>query len=66
MLRKPFILPWSMDQLPSYLKNTKDLKDALVQLQLPPGAMLFTADAVSMYTNIDTRIALRSIGQYLH
>jgi hypothetical protein len=53
-------------QLPSYLKNSKALKDDLIPLHLPPGALLFTADAVSMYTNIDTRIALRSIGQYLH
>jgi hypothetical protein len=55
-----------VQQLPSYLKNTKDLKDELTQLHLPPGAQLFTADAVSMYTNIDTRVTLRSIGQYLH
>jgi hypothetical protein len=55
-----------VQKLPSYLKNTKDLKDALTPLELPPGARLFTADAVSMYTNIDTRIALHTIGQYFH
>lgn len=55
-----------VQQLPSYLKNTKDLKDELLQLDLPQGAQLFTVDAVSMYTNIETHTALRSIGQYLH
>jgi hypothetical protein len=51
---------------PSYIKNSKALKDLLLPLELPPTARLFTADAVSMYTNIDTNHALRSIGQYLH
>jgi hypothetical protein len=51
---------------PSYIKNSKSLKDMLLDLVLPPGALLFTADAVSMYTNIDTSQALHSIGRYLH
>jgi hypothetical protein len=51
---------------PSFIKNSKSLKDMILDLTLPPGASLFTADAVSMYTNIDTSLALRSIGQYLH
>ena len=52
-------------QQPSYIKNSKELKDLLLELVLPPGALLFTADAVSMYTNIDTEHALHSIGSYL-
>jgi hypothetical protein len=52
-------------QQPSYIKNSKSLKDMLLALELPPNAMLFTADAVSMYTNIDTKHALHTIGTYL-
>ena len=51
----------------TYIKNSKELKDLRVQLSpLPPGARLFTADATSMYTNIDTGKALIEITQYLH
>jgi hypothetical protein len=33
---------------------------------LPPNATIFTADAVSMYTNIHTETALQAICTYLH
>ena len=49
----------------TYFKSSFDLKKELLQLHLPPGAKLFTADAVSMYTNIQTAPALREIAQYL-
>ncbi|KAL7491032.1 hypothetical protein ACHAWT_001425 [Skeletonema menzelii] len=55
---KPFI--------PSYLKDSGDLLDHLKQFnRLPPNAFLFTADARSMYTNINTDHALEVIGKWL-
>ena len=38
----------------SYFKNTLELKKELLDLNLPRNARLFTADAVSMNTNILT------------
>ena len=52
----------------TYIKNSRELKE-LITLQLrtlPPGAKLFTADATSMYTNINTGMAIIEIAQYLH
>jgi hypothetical protein len=49
----------------SYFKSSYDLKQELVELHLPPNARFFTADAVSMYTNIPTPHALREIAVYL-
>ena len=48
----------------SYFKNTLELKKQLLELHLPPNARLFTADAVTMYTNIPTYTALNVIGKY--
>ena len=50
----------------TYFKSSFDLKQELLQLHLPPGARFFVADAVSMYTNIQTAPALREIARYLH
>ena len=49
----------------SYFKNTLELKKRLLDLNLPTNARLFTADAVSMYTNIPTHPALNLIRKYL-
>ena len=50
----------------TYLKNSTSLLDMLERLgQLPPNAWLFTADANSMYTNIDTDHAIEVIGMWL-
>jgi hypothetical protein len=50
---------------PSYFKSSFDLRKEIDTLELPPNATLFTADAVSMYTNIPTDRALLFIGKYL-
>ena len=50
----------------SYFKTTLELKKQLLELHLPANARLFTADAVSMYTNIPTHTALNLIGKYLN
>jgi hypothetical protein len=36
----------------TYFKNTMDLKKELDKITLLPNALIFTYDAVSMYTNI--------------
>lgn len=51
--------------MPSYFKSSFVLKEELISLRLPPNAVLFTADADSMYTNIDTDHALNIIGEYI-
>ena len=52
-------------QQQSYFPNSFELKKQLLELTLPPNARLFTADAVSMYTNIPTNQALNIIRQKL-
>ena len=52
--------------LPSFIGSSYDLKEALQEMPgLPPNAQLFTADAISMYTNIDTASALEAISIFL-
>ena len=51
--------------MPTYIKNSAKLKNHFDNLKLPANAKLFTADAVSMYTNINTDAALTKIAQYL-
>ncbi|EJK68823.1 hypothetical protein THAOC_09967 [Thalassiosira oceanica] len=55
---KPFV--------PTYIKDSHDLLTKLRNIGgLPSNARLFTADAVSMYTNIDTEHAIRVIGNWM-
>jgi len=55
---KPFV--------PTYLRDSKHILALLATLgPLPPNARLFTADANSMYTNIDTDHAIEVIGVWL-
>jgi hypothetical protein len=50
----------------SYFKSSFDLKQELTTIVVPDNAVLFTSDAISMYTNIPTTIALNVISGYLH
>ena len=51
--------------MPTYLIKSTELKTEFKALQLLPHACLFTADAVSMYTNINTEVALFEISAFL-
>jgi hypothetical protein len=51
---------------PSHTKDSNQILDDLARLgRLPPNAKLFTSDAVSMYTNIDTDHGLQTITKWL-
>jgi hypothetical protein len=53
-------------QLPSYIESSFDLKNRLRRLNVDlSNTSLFTCDAVSMYTNIDTGHALEEIAHFL-
>lgn len=58
------LLPIAQAQ-PSYFKDSFALKDLLDNMVLPENAMIFTADATAMYTNIPTEPALNLIAAYL-
>jgi hypothetical protein len=49
----------------TYFKNSAELKKELDKLTLPPNALLFTYNAVSMYTNIDMEDCIARIQEYL-
>jgi hypothetical protein len=50
---------------PTYLTSSFELKKNLETLVIPPNCRLFTADATSMYTNIDTDAAIQAIHDYI-
>jgi hypothetical protein len=54
-------------KLPSYVSSSFELKQQILNLSIKDleRASLFTADAVSMYTNIDTDHALTTIANFL-
>jgi hypothetical protein len=49
----------------SYLKDSSTLIHCLKNLHIPENALIFTADAKSMYTNIDTNNGLETIRNFL-
>jgi hypothetical protein len=49
----------------SYIKNSIEVINDLKNLHIPENALLFSADAISMYTNIDTASGLHSIHDFL-
>ena len=54
------------EQQQSFFKDSFILKDLLKDDIISPGAKLFTCDATSMYTNIQTGSAIEQISHYLH
>ncbi|KAL7532009.1 hypothetical protein ACHAXR_004375 [Thalassiosira sp. AJA248-18] len=50
----------------TYFKNSFELKQELDKLILPPNASLFTYDAASMYTNINTNDCIERLDEYLN
>ena len=51
---------------PSYFQDSFAQKATLSMLNIPPNAWLFTANAKSIYTNIQTGPTLHHISQLLH
>lgn len=49
----------------SYIKNSTTVINDLQYTDLPEGAKAFTADATSMYTNIDTDLGLQSVSNFI-
>jgi len=49
----------------SYTKNSFDIIQDLKQLDIPNKALLFSADAKSMYTNINSDIGIQSIQAFI-
>jgi hypothetical protein len=50
----------------SYTKNSLDIITDLKALTMPSNALLFSADAKAMYTNIDTNTGVNSIRLFLN
>jgi hypothetical protein len=49
----------------SYIKNSATVINDLRHKDLPEGAKVFTADATSMYTNIDTSLGLQAVSNFI-
>ncbi len=49
----------------SHIKNSIDVIKDLKNLNLPKNALLFSADAKSMYTNIDTATGIQSVKEFI-
>jgi len=49
----------------SYIQNSTAVANDLKSLEIPEGALLFSADATSMYTNIDTETGVSAIRDFI-
>jgi len=54
-----------LPHIKAYIKNSTEVIIDLKDLHLPPNAKLFSADAVSMYTNIDTVSGIQAMSDFL-
>ncbi|MFO0446862.1 MAG: hypothetical protein ACK51L_04250, partial [bacterium] len=50
----------------SYIRNTLDFIQEIKGIAIPDNALLFSADATSMYTNIDTDLGIQAIRDFIH
>jgi hypothetical protein len=49
----------------SYIQNSSKVVDDLKLLHIPEGALLFSADAKSIYTNIDTNTGVSAFQEFI-
>jgi hypothetical protein len=49
----------------SYIKNATTVINDLKELHIPDGTLIFTADAKSMYTNIDTVTVVSAMRDFI-
>jgi len=49
----------------SYLKNSTTVINDLKHINMPNGALLFSANAKSMYTNIDTPTGIKAVEDFI-
>jgi hypothetical protein len=49
----------------SFIKDSNSVLEDLKELHLPKEALLFSANATAMYTNIDTKLGVNSIKAFL-
>ena len=47
--------------MPTFVKDSQQVLDKILKLNMPPNALLVTCDANLMYNNIDTRHAIEVI-----
>jgi len=50
----------------SYVKNSFEIIEDLKRITLPDNALVFSADATSMYTNIDTETGIQAVRDFLN
>ena len=53
------------NQIPTYVKDSQQILDEIRHIHIPPNAKLFTCDAHSMYSNIDTDHAIEVLSWWL-
>jgi hypothetical protein len=60
-----FFMKTLLPYVQSYIKNSTEVIKDLKALHIPKGSLFFSADATSMYTNIDTNLGIASIRDFI-
>jgi len=55
-----------LPSMKSYVKKSFEVIQDLKRITLPDNALIFSADATSMYTNIDTEIGIQAVRDFLN